>query len=113
MVCNYGMQNGKPCHDMVEEKICGRFTSIVKCRHHLGPFSKVVNHYNDIAIPPSQVRVSCHEIDTSFHKRTYGDNMMQRSGWRIGLTIINLERIRLLDNENAIMKYGGPKETST
>lgn len=90
VTCNYGFWKSKSCDDVVEKEICSRFTCIIKCRHRLGPFGKVIKRYNDIAMPLGRDRITCHVIYTPFHKSTYRDNNMHRCKWGLGLMIKNM-----------------------
>lgn len=55
-------------YGMVEEELGSNDTIRIICGHHLDPFSKIVDNEDDIAMPPDQVRVTCHEIYAPFRK---------------------------------------------
>lgn len=76
MVCKNGLWYTKPSNDMIKNKkgIC--FISVIICRHRFGPFGKVIHRHNDVAMPTSQVRVTCHRFNAPFFKRSNSDNMM-------------------------------------
>lgn len=61
-------------YDMVEEELSSSGIVSIICGHHLSPFSEVVDDNDDIAMPPSRVRVTCHEIDSQFSKRENGND---------------------------------------
>ena len=73
------------------------------------PHGKVVNSINDTTMPPSQMRVTCHKVDTQFHKCTNGDNGMQWRRWSMEFAIVYLERMKLLEHKDTIMENGGQK----
>jgi hypothetical protein len=70
VISDDSLVNTKTSYDVIKKKQGCSLSSIVECRHRLGPFRKVINDYNDVTMPPSRVRVTCHEIDAPFRKRT-------------------------------------------
>lgn len=98
---------------MYTEMIYLHNTCVVKFRHRFIPLSKVVNINNDITMPPSQVRDTCHKVDTPFHKGANNYNGMQWSRCSMKFTVIGLACMTLLDSEDEVTKNSRPKETST
>jgi hypothetical protein len=69
MICNYSLWYTEPGNYMVEKEKGSRFTTIVQCRHRLGPFGKIVNCDYNIPMPPGRGGVTCHEINAPFGER--------------------------------------------
>lgn len=113
VIRNYCLWNTKMCDDMVEKEVCKHFTSVVKCRHHLNLFSKVIICNTNITMPPDQLRVTCHKVDTTFRKRITNNNGMQWSGRSTGFRIIYLACMTLLNREDAVAKDGRQEVTNT
>ena len=70
VISDDSLGNTKTSYDVIKKEQCCSLSSVVKCRHRLGPFHKVINGYNGVTMPPDRVRVTCHEIDAPFHKGT-------------------------------------------
>ena len=76
VIGNNSLRDTKPSNDMIEnEKSCS-FPSVIKCRHHFGPFSEIIHSYNDVSMPPDRVRVTCHEVNALFGEWTDGNYRM-------------------------------------
>ena len=63
MICNYGLWYAEPGDYMIEKEKGSCFTSVIQCRHRLGPFGKIVNSDYNIPMPPGRGGVTLHEID--------------------------------------------------
>ena len=77
MISNDDLRDTKSSYDMVEKKLSRSFTISITCGHRHRPFSEIINDNDDITMPPDQVRVTCHEINTPFSKGADGDNWVQ------------------------------------
>jgi hypothetical protein len=79
MVGDDGLRDTKPSDDMIEYEQCCSFLGVIKCRHRLDPFSEIIHNYNDVSMPPAQVRVTCHEVNAPFIKWTNGNYRIKKS----------------------------------
>jgi hypothetical protein len=70
VINNDSLMNTKSSNDMIEYEQCYSYPGVIKCRHHLGPFSEIVHSYNDVSMPPDRVRVTCHEVNAPFGEWT-------------------------------------------
>jgi hypothetical protein len=70
VISNNSLGNTKTSYDVIKKKQGCGLSSIIECWHRLGPFCKVINDYNNVTMPPGRVRVTCHEINAPFCKRT-------------------------------------------
>jgi hypothetical protein len=52
VISNDGLRDTKSSNDMTEYEQCYSFSSLIKCRHHLGPFSEIIHNYNNVSMPP-------------------------------------------------------------
>jgi hypothetical protein len=68
MIYNDGLRKTKPSNYMIEYEQCCSSPSVIECRHRLEPFSEIVHNYNNVSMPPDQVRVTCHEFNAPFRK---------------------------------------------
>ena len=50
MISDNGLRDAKTSHYMVKEELSNSDTVSIICGHHLGPFSKIVDDDDDIAI---------------------------------------------------------------
>jgi hypothetical protein len=78
MVSDDGLRDTKPSDDTIEYEKLYIFSSIIKCRHHLDPFSEIIHSYNNVSMPPDQVRVTCHEVDAPFSEWTNENYWIKR-----------------------------------
>lgn len=51
MISNDGLRDTKSSCKMVENELSGSFAVNIRCGHHLGPFSEIINDDNDITMP--------------------------------------------------------------
>jgi hypothetical protein len=70
MISDNRLWDSKSCDDVIENEKCCSFSSVVECRHRLGPFREIIHGYNNVSMPPDRVRVTGHEIDTPFSERS-------------------------------------------
>ena len=111
MIHNYSLWDPKPCDKMIKEKKCSFLSCVVECRHHFGPFGKVVDCNNNITMPPGLRRVTGHEVNTPFRKWSSRENMMHWH-WRFAdFKIKNLACMTTSDYEDTISKNSMPKVT--
>ena len=104
VISDDSLGNTKMSYDMIKKEQCHGLSSVFKCWHRLGPFRKVIDDYNNVSMPPGQVRVTCHEIDAPFHKGTNGDDRVKRSEMRPYLVIIGLASMAFLNDDYAVVK---------
>jgi hypothetical protein len=112
VICNDGLRDIKPSNDMIEYEQCYSSPSVIECRHRLGPFSEIIHIYNNVSMPPDQVRVTCHEVNAPFRKWTNKNYRVKRSRVRSDIMITSLASMAFLDDSNAILKQLRPEVTS-
>ena len=79
----------------------------------LWPFGEVVHVYDNISMPPSRVRVTCHKIDAPLRKGTNGNDRMKRYRRRTHLALINLALMTFMNRDNVVFEDRRPKITCT
>jgi hypothetical protein len=57
------------------------------------------------------VRVTCHEVNAPFSKRTNKNYRVKRRRVRLDVIVVNLTSMAFLDGSNAILKQIRPKIT--
>jgi hypothetical protein len=104
MVNDNGLRDTKSSNNMIEYEQCCIFLGIIKCRHQLGPFSEIIDDYDDVSMPPDRVRVTCHEVDSPFSEWTNENYRVKRSRMRSDLILVCLTSMAFMDDSNAILK---------
>ena len=104
MVSNDRLWDTKPSNNVIENENCCCFAICLECRHRLGPFSKIINHEDDIFMPPGSVRVTSYKIDTPFGERTDGNYRVERSRSCAHLLIKHLIVVEFSDRNNTIFE---------
>src|SRR5271168_429768 len=104
MISNDCLWDTKPSDNMIENENRRCSTICLKCRHRLGPFSKIINCEDDICMPPGRVRVTSYEVDTPFGERTNENYRVERSRWCADLSIKYLTIVAFLDRNNTIFE---------
>src|SRR6202140_116297 len=104
MISNDCLWDTKPSDNMIENENCRCSTICLKCRHRLGPFSKIINREDDIRMPPGRVRVTSDEVDTPFGEWTDGNYRVERSRWCAHLSIKYLTIVAFSDRSNTIFE---------
>lgn len=104
MVYDNSLGETETRNNMIEYEHSCNFSISCECRHHLGPFGKVIYNENNIRMPPSQVRVTCNEINAPFRKRTNKNDWLKRSWRRTHLSIKNLAVVASSDHNNTILE---------
>jgi hypothetical protein len=113
MVCDNGLRDTKSSNDMIEYEKCCSFPGIIKYRHCLDPFSEIIHGYDNVSMPPGQVRITCHEVNAPFSKWTNGKYKVKRSRMRSDLIVIWLKSMAFLNGSNAILKQRRPQVTGS
>src|ERR1700733_13868053 len=112
MVSDNRLWNTKPSNYMIECENCNCFSVCLKCRHRLGPLSKIIYRKDNVRMPPGRVRVTCNIIDTPFGKRTNDNYRVKRSRWSAHLSIKNLTIVAFSDRSNRVFKQRRPEIAS-
>src|SRR6202034_2869716 len=112
MISDDCLRDTKPSDNMIENENCRCSTICLKCRHRLGPFSKIINREDDIRMPPGRVRVTSDEVDTPFAEGPDGNDGMERSRWSAHFSIKNLTIVALSDRSNTIFEQRRPEIAS-
>ena len=64
-------------------------------------------------MPPGRMRVTRHEIYAPFRKKAYGNDRVQREGWRAHLALKNLARMTFSECNNTVFEYRRPEVART
>ena len=104
MISNNRLRNTKPSNYMIEYENCSCLVVCLKCRHRLGPLSKIIYRKDNVRMPPGRVRVTCNKIDTPFFEWTNDNDRVERSRRSVHLMIKNLAIVAFLDGSNTIFE---------
>lgn len=74
LISDNGLRDAKMGYNMFKEELSSSDIVSIICGHHLGPFSKIVDDDDDIAMSPGRARVTCHEIYAPFSKWSNGND---------------------------------------